>query len=96
MHGYIVVDVNIKDMEGFMEYASRIPELIEKHGGRYIIKGEPKVIREGNNNPQLVVVIEFPSVEVADKFIEERATSGLTEIFNHSTNGRILRVEGCI
>lgn len=32
MHGYIVVDVNSKDMKGFMEYASRIPDLIEKHG----------------------------------------------------------------
>jgi len=39
MHGYIIVDVNIKDMEGVMEYASRIPELIEKHGGRYLVKG---------------------------------------------------------
>ena len=40
MRGYIVVDVNIKDVEGFMEYASRIPKLIDKHGGRYIVKGQ--------------------------------------------------------
>ncbi|WP_443631700.1 DUF1330 domain-containing protein [Candidatus Njordibacter sp. Uisw_056] len=97
MHGYIVVDVNIKDMEGFMEYVSRIPEIIGKHGGRFIVKGaEPNVVRESSNIPQYLVVIEFPSVEAADSFIEERSKSDLIEIFNRSTEGRILRVEGCI
>lgn len=97
MRGYIVVDVNIKDMKGFMEYASRIPDLIEKHGGRYIVKGsEPKVIRENSDTPQFLVVIEFPTVDAADNFIAERSRSELIEIFNRSTEGRILRVQGCI
>ncbi len=97
MRGYIVVDVNIKDMQGFTEYASRITDLIQKHGGKYIVKGaKPKVIREKIDVPQFLVVIEFPSVEAADNFIDERARSDLIEIFNRSTEGRILRVEGCI
>lgn len=96
MLGYIIVDVTIKDMEGFMEYASRVPALIDKHGGRYIVKGAvPKVVREGGDMPQFSVVIEFPSVEAADAFIEERSNTDLIEIFNRSTAGRILRVEGC-
>lgn len=97
MRSYIHVDVNIKDMERFKEYAARIPEIIEKHGGRYIVKGaEPKVIRSSDRIPQYVVVIEFPSVENADNFIKERESLGLTELFNQSTEGRILSVEGCI
>tara|TARA_R100000656_G_scaffold61621_1_gene47597 strand:+ start:1214 stop:1507 length:294 start_codon:yes stop_codon:yes gene_type:complete len=97
MRSYILVDVNINDMQRFKEYATRIPELIEKHGGRYIVKGaEPKVIRSGDRIPQYVVVIEFPSVENADNFIKERESLGLTELFNQSTEGRILSVEGCI
>lgn len=95
MSGYIIVDVNIKDMEGFMEYASRIPKLIDKHGGRYIVKGAvPKVVRASNEIPQYTVVIEFPSVDAADAFIEERSRSELVEIFDRATEGRILRVEG--
>ena len=97
MRGYITVDVNITDMEGFMEYASRVPALMEKHGGKYIVKGaEPEVIRKSGEAPQFVVVIEFPSVGAADGFIEERSKSELIEIFNRSTVGRILKVEGCI
>lgn len=97
MRGYIIVDLNIKDMAGFKEYASGIPELIEKHGGRYIVKGaEPKVVRCSDETPQYVVVIEFPSIESADAFVAEREVSGLAELFNQSTEGRILRVEGCV
>lgn len=97
MHGYILVDVSIKDRDGFMEYASRIPDLIEKYGGRYIVKGAvPSVVRESDALPQFLVVLEFPSVEAADNFIDERSKSELFEIFNRSTEGRILRVEGCV
>jgi len=97
MQGFIVVDVNIKNMDGFMEYASRIPELIEKYQGKYIVKrAEPKIIREGPDIPQYLVVIEFPSVELADEFIEARAKTDLIDIFNRSTEGRVIRVEGCL
>lgn len=97
MRGYITVDVNITDMESFMDYASRIPALIEKNGGRYIVRGaEPEVVRKGGESPQFVVVIEFPSVEDADNFIEDRTKSDLAEIFDRSTVGRILKVCGCI
>ena len=97
MRGFIVVDVNIKDAEGFMKYAARISELIEKFQGKYIIKGaEPKIIRESAEIPQYLVIIEFPSTELADKFIEERVKTDLIDTFNGSTEGRILRVEGCL
>ena len=97
MSGFIVVDVNVKDMEGFMEYASRIPTLIEKYQGKYIVKGaEPKVVRSGSEIPQYLVVIEFPTVALADEFIQERASTDLINIFDQSTEGRILRVEGCL
>lgn len=97
MRGYIIIDVNIVDAEGFMEYAKRIPELIEKHGGRYIVKGAvPHVIRSGGDIPQYSVVLEFPSVDEAKAFIEEGSKSSLIELFNRATTGRILSVEGCI
>lgn len=96
MRGYLVVDVTIKDMNGFVEYANRIPELIERYQGKYIVKGaEPRVIREGSDIPKYLVVIEFPTVKLADSFIEARAETDLIDIFNSSTEGRILRVEGC-
>ncbi len=97
MRGFIVVDVTIADLEGFKEYAARIPALLEKHGGAYIVKAAvPKIVREGAETPQYIVIIEFPSIAAADAFIAERSSSDLIDIFNRSTRGRIVRVEGCM
>lgn len=97
MTTYIVVDVNITDMQGFQEYATKITGLIEKHSGRYIVRGAvPDIIQGQAGNPQYVVVIEFPDHIAADKFIQERDDIGLFDLWKRSTKGRILKVEGCI
>lgn len=97
MNTYLVVDVNIVEVDGFMTYAKRIPDLIEKHSGRYIVKGEkPKIIEGSEGDPQFTVVIEFPSQENAESFLAEREKSDLHDIWAKSTNGRILQVEGCV
>lgn len=95
MVAYLVVDVNIKEIKGFKEYAARIPTLIEKHGGRYLVKGvKPEVVQGKTGNPEYTVVIEFPSVDNADAFLAERAQTDLVHIWGNSTDGRILKVEG--
>lgn len=97
MNTYLVVDVNIVDVDGFMIYAQKISVLIEKHSGRYLVKGaKPKFIDGSEGNPQFTVVIEFPSQESVESFLAERKKSGLQDIWAKSTNGRILQVEGCI
>ena len=47
MNAYLVIDVNITDVDEFMKYVQRIPALIEKHSGRYIVQGEKPEVIEG-------------------------------------------------
>ncbi len=95
MSAYLIIDLNITDLDHFMEYAGRIPELIEKHSGKYIVQGvEPTVIEGANNNIERSVVLEFPSSALAESFLEERSRSDLHGIWQQSTNSRILLVEG--
>ncbi len=78
-----------------MEYVQRIPDLIHKHGGRYIVQGvEPTVVQGDGGIPQRSVVLEFPDKKSAVSFLEERAATDLHEIWEQSTNSRILMLEG--
>ena len=96
MKAYLVIDVDIVEPEGFMTYVKRIPELIAKHSGRYLVQGvEPGVIEGADLVPQRVVVLEFPSRELAEAFLAERQASELHEIWSNTTNSRILLVDGC-
>ncbi len=79
-----------------MEYVQRIPKLIEKHSGRYLVQGvEPTPAQGERDYPQRSVLLEFPSKEDAHSFLSERAATDLHDIWERSTNSRILLLEGC-
>jgi uncharacterized protein (DUF1330 family) len=39
MPAYIVVQIDVKDPTGYEEYKRLAPSSIEKHGGKYIVRG---------------------------------------------------------
>lgn len=93
--GYVIVDIDIEDASRFGEYASQIPELIEKHGGKYLVRGpKPAVVLDNFHIPEHLVVIEFPSQEAARAFFDERQSLGLADLFASSTTSRVLLVPG--
>ena len=95
MKTYLQIDMEILDIEGFMEYVQRIPDLIDRHAGRYLVQGvEPVVIQGESGIPQRSVVLEFPSKDAAESFLEERASTDLHDIWERTTNSRILMLEG--
>ena len=97
MTAYLIIDLSIVDVDGFMEYVRRIPDLIQKHSGRYLVQGvEPTLVEGSAGILQRSVVLEFPSRELAESFLEERSKSDLHEIWARTTSSRILLVNGCI
>ncbi len=95
MKAYLQIDLKILDLEGFMEYANRIPELINKHGGRYLVQGVEPMPVQGEAIPERSVLLEFPSKVAAESFLSERAKPDLHEIWQRTTESRILLLEGC-
>ena len=39
MAAYILADVDIKDAAGFEEYRKHVPATVEKHGGKFCVRG---------------------------------------------------------
>ena len=95
MKAYLQIDLKITDLEGFMQYAQRVPALIEKHAGHYLVAGvEPTVIESNGSQVEHSVIIEFPTRIHAEQFLNERASSDLHEIWEQTTTSRILLLEG--
>jgi uncharacterized protein (DUF1330 family) len=65
MAAYIIVDVEISDPVLYAAYIRVVPPTIAKYGGRFIVRGGRTVTLEGSWDPGRVVVVEFPSVELA-------------------------------
>ncbi|NQZ30618.1 MAG: DUF1330 domain-containing protein [Oceanospirillaceae bacterium] len=95
MKGYLILDFSIKDFARFKEYIDKIPAFIKKHGGRYIVQGVEAQVIEGNWQPERVVVLEFPSTEIAKEFLADPEAQPLFSIRHEATDSKLILVEGC-
>lgn len=56
--------------EGLKEYQQKSAALIEKHGGKYLVKGPAAGIVEGDLlQGKVVILSEWPSADAANEFI---------------------------
>ena len=72
MKGYVVtVYKTIKDEVVLKNYAIKAREAINKHKGKFLVRGGKKITTEGDESPR-TVVIEFPSFTEAETFFNSR------------------------
>jgi uncharacterized protein (DUF1330 family) len=95
MKGYLVLDLSIKVLDGFMEYAEKIPAFIDKHGGRYIVQGVVPEKMEGHWIPERLVILEFPSTEKAKEFLADPEAQDLFALRHRTTDSQLVLAEGC-
>lgn len=95
MKAYLVLDLSVRDFPGFAPYMAAIPAFIEKHGGRYIVRGAEPAVMEGDWAPERLVILEFPSREHARAFLADPDAQPLFAVRHATTASRLVLVDGC-
>ncbi|MBI4983906.1 MAG: DUF1330 domain-containing protein [Rhodocyclales bacterium] len=67
---YIVVDARSSDPQRMAEYRRLSQIAVDKFGGRFLVRGNPYEVLEGNWQPQRLVVVMFPDLEAAKAFYD--------------------------
>jgi uncharacterized protein (DUF1330 family) len=65
---YLIVQADVTHADRYAEYARVAPDIVARYGGRYLARGGRTVTLEGPPARSRVVVLEFPSVEAAERF----------------------------
>ncbi|MGH9135792.1 MAG: DUF1330 domain-containing protein [Acidimicrobiales bacterium] len=60
MASYVVGTIEISDQQKLAEYGGQVGPIIERHGGRILTIG-PVTVLEGDANPHMAALIEFPT-----------------------------------
>lgn len=60
MPAYVVVQIGIDDPVLYERYKTLAPPSITAYGGRYVVRGGPSELLEGEWNPPRLVILEFP------------------------------------
>jgi uncharacterized protein (DUF1330 family) len=70
MAAYVLVRVRVTDAEQYAKYKLLTPAAIEKHGGRFLVRGGNHETLEGAPDDRRMVVLEFETVEAAKAFYD--------------------------
>ncbi len=65
MPAYLLVRAQVSDMQQYQQYMQLTPAILEKYGGRFVIRGGEKIILEGPPASERIVLVKFDSVEAA-------------------------------
>jgi uncharacterized protein (DUF1330 family) len=95
MKAYLVLDLAVNDLAGFMKYVEAIPAFIAKHGGQYIVRGVVPDTIEGDWTPERLVILEFPTRQHAEAFLGDPESRELFKLRHATTTSRLVLADGC-
>ena len=94
MSAYIVVEVDVKDPEGFADYRAMVPASLEGYGGKYLVRGGAVESLEGAWEPSRLVVIAFDSAEQAKRWWDSDEYREARNLRQATADTKMIVVEG--
>lgn len=68
MTAYLIAQIDVRDMEKYLDYARRAGPVVAAYGGRFLAKAGKTVALEGPAPRQRNVIIEFPDLDTAERY----------------------------
>lgn len=95
MAAYAIGRLQMRDPAWLAEYGPKTEALVEKHGGRYIVRGGAMETLEGGNPlPNAMVVLEFPSMERANAWYNDPDYAPLIKLRQTGSDLDFVLVDG--
>ena len=92
---YMIVDVDIHDLDAYESYKAQVTPIIEKFGGEYLVRGGAHETLENNLwTPNRMVILRFPDKDAALLFIHSPEYAPLKKLRRESSVSTVLIVEG--
>ena len=94
MAAYVIAEIEVTDQASYDEYRKQVPATVEKHGGRFIVRGGKVEALEGGWAPKRLVVLEFPTLQQALGWYRSAEYAPLIKLRQRASHGKLVAVEG--
>lgn len=94
MTAYAIFDVEIQDPERYQDFMTLVKPALEAAGAKYLSRGGPHKVYEGDWIPRRIVLLEFASVDAFDAFYYGEVYQNLISIRDECSSARLVSVEG--
>ena len=94
MPAYVIVEVAIQDYKEYEEYKKLVPASLVAFNGKFIVRGGKTTMLEGDWRPERLVVLEFPTSEMANAWWSSEIYSPAKSIRQRVATTKMIVVEG--
>ena len=94
MTAYLIYDVEIHDPEPYGEFMKQVKPLVERMGGKYLVRGGAHEVLEGDWTPHRIVLFEFPDMDSARRLFNSEDYAPLKALRQSCSTGHAVVVEG--
>jgi uncharacterized protein (DUF1330 family) len=94
MAAYIVAMNEVLDPEGYARYAAQVRSTVEKHGGRFLVRGGAYEVLEGELPRRRLIILEFPDKETARRWYSSPDYAPLALQRQKASKSLLLLVDG--
>lgn len=94
MAAYLIADIEVLDPVGYEQYRAGVPATIARYGGRYLARGGPTRVLEGQWSPSRCVILEFPSLAQAEAWWASPEYQPMRAIRERTSRSNLVLTEG--
>ena len=94
MPGYVIVDVEVLDPTLYKDYRAKAAPTVQRHGGRYLVRGGEVTTVEPGWDLHRFVILEFPSVEKANAWYRSEDYRKVLPLRLKSAKSKLSIVQG--
>ena len=92
MTALVISRVAIDDPAAMQSYFDDAPDVVEAHGGQYLVRTTEVTPVEGEWSHHRVVVVRFPSIEAARAWYDSEDYRNLRDLRQRSSRAQIIFV----
>lgn len=94
MTAYVILKIKVIDQEKLKEYQQVAPLIIEKFGGKILVRGGEVATLDGAEESCRIVIIEFSNIEEAKEFYKSTEYQKAIELRKGAAQFESIAVEG--
>lgn len=93
---YMIIESKVKDHEKYSQYISKVPNIVAKHGGRYLVRGgKVTTLLRSKWVPERIIVLEFPSEAHVSEWLSSPEYQAIAPLREAGAEIRAVLLEGC-
>jgi uncharacterized protein (DUF1330 family) len=91
---YLIIEINVYDNDLYTEYTLQILPLVERYGGRYLVRGNEVYPVSGDWRPERLVLIQFETMDLVQDFLTCPEYQALIPLRHRASSSRSIIAEG--